>query len=128
MAALRGFLYRSELVRQLRTSSCQCLGMEKYYITRYYLSLAVFIHLNYKIRKYCQPSFGYSWHKHTNTHAHTRRTNPKNPKLQACFIFQLVKDHGNLTLAASCGVWCLVQVTCGWLGASLTGWPSPKKA
>lgn len=72
--------------------------MEKYYITRYYLSLAVFIHLNYKIRKYCQPSFGYSWHKHTNTHR--EQSKKKNPKLQACFIFQLVKYHGSLSLAA----------------------------
>lgn len=100
--------------------------MEKYYITRYYLSLAVFIHLSYKIRKYCQPSFGYSWHKHTNTRAHTQRTNQKNPKLQVCFIFQLVKEHGNLTLAALWGVWCLGQVTGGWLGASSTGQPSQK--
>lgn len=49
--------------------------MKKYYITRYYLSLAVFIQLSYKIRKYCQTSFGYSWHKHTDT----QREQNKNP-------------------------------------------------
>lgn len=84
--------------------------MEKYYITRYYLSPAVFVHLGYKIRKYCQPSFGYSWHKHTRTHTENKPNQKKNPKLQACFIFQLVKDHGNLSLAAYGDAMLLVRL------------------
>lgn len=56
----------------------------------------------------------------TQAHMHTHREQNKNPRLQACFIFQLVTDHGNLTLSTLRRVWCLVQVTYGWLGASLT--------
>lgn len=50
------------------------------------------------------------WLQLAQTHMHTHREQNKNPKLQACFIFQLVKDHGNLSLAAYGGVMLLVRL------------------